>query len=326
VLPELGAAFGIGGALEGAEIGADAALAEGVLDSSAAGLAGDAFAETAGGAGAFGDLASGVFDAGDVLSFAGGSGDVLNAGAGGTFSDIATSDLASGALADTSTAVTPASPTFASTDAELTGGITGVPSAPSDLTPLSAAGTGKDAATSLTSTLGSTLSSPWTKLALGAAPLALTLGMGEQQLPAGAQQLQQQALALQQQGLAGLADAQAGKLNAGQTAVLAQFKQNATNQWLQTLYNQGVQDPTKDARWPQIQAQIDMQVTQQTAQLIQQNITNALAETGQASTALTAIAQMQMQADQNFTNALIGATKALGTAVGGSSGRTITIN
>jgi len=47
-------------------------------------------------------------------------------------------------------------------------------------------------------------------------------------------------------------------LNAGQTAQLASFKQNATNQWLQTLYNQGVQDPTKDARWPQIQAQIDI--------------------------------------------------------------------
>jgi len=97
------------------------------------------------------------------------------------------------------------------------------------------------------------------------------------------------------------------------------------NKWLQTLYNQGVQDPTKDARWPQIAAQIDAQVTQQTAALIQQNITNALAETGQAASALTSIAQMQMSADQNFTNALINATKSLGLAAGSSAGRTVTI-
>jgi hypothetical protein len=178
------------------------------------------------------------------------------------------------------------------------------------------AGAGGGAGGGITSTLGNVLSSPWTKLAIGAAPLALTLAMGEQQLPSAATASQNQALQLQQLGLTNLAQAQAGQLNAGQTAQLATMKQNLTNQWLQTLYNQGVTDPTKDSRWPQIQALIDQQVTASTAQLIQQNITNALAETGQASTALTQIAQLQMQSDQNFTNNLINATKALGLAVG----------
>jgi hypothetical protein len=180
-------------------------------------------------------------------------------------------------------------------------------------------------APSALSSITGALSSPYTKLALGALPLALTLGMGEQQLPAAAQALQAQALQMQQTGLANLAQAQAGILNAGQTAQIATMQQNLTNQWLQTLANQGVQDPTKDTRWPQITALIDQQVTAATAQLIQQNITNALAETGQASAALTSIAQMQMTADQNFTNALIGATKSLGLVAGLGAAPKVTV-
>ncbi len=174
-----------------------------------------------------------------------------------------------------------------------------------------------------TDKLGGIMSSPWTKLALAGAPLALTLGMGEAQLSPAAQQLQAQANALSQQGMSDLASARAGKLNAGQTAQLASDKQDLTNQWRQTLYNQGVTDISKDARWPQIEAAIDQQITKETAQLIQQNITNALAETGQASTALTSIAQMQLAADTAFTNQLINATKSLGLAAGG--GQTITL-
>jgi hypothetical protein len=173
--------------------------------------------------------------------------------------------------------------------------------------------------------LGDVVNSPWTRLALGAAPLALTLGMGQPGIPPQAQALQGQALALQQTGLQQLSQANAGILNAGQTATLAKMQTDLTNQWRQTLFNQDVTDPTKDTRWPQIEGLIDAQVTQQTATLIQQNITNALAETGQASQALLSIAQMQMQADQNFTNNLIGATKSLGLVAGLNSGTTIKI-
>ena len=169
-------------------------------------------------------------------------------------------------------------------------------------------------------TLNSVVSSPLTKLALGVAPLALTLGMGEAQLPSSAQQLQGQAGALSAQGQQDLAQARAGVLNAGQTAVIAQNRQNLENQWRQVLFNQGVTDIRSDARWPQIEAQIDAQITAQTAQLIQQNITNALAETGQAAQALTSIANMQFQADANFTNNIVNATKALGLAVGSGGG------
>jgi hypothetical protein len=169
---------------------------------------------------------------------------------------------------------------------------------------------------SLGSSLGLDNAGGLTKLALGVAPLALTLGMGQQQLPASAQALQAQANALSATGQQDLAQARAGILNAGQTAQLAQQKQDLTNQWRQTLYNQGVTDVTKDSRWPQIQGMIDEKITAQTGVMIQQNITNALAETGQAASALTSIAQMQMNADQAFTNNLIGATKALGFAAG----------
>ncbi len=339
--PELAGLAGFGGALDAGAGGVDAALAAGAVDSSVAGLGGDVLA----GSDILGSAALGDATAlgGDALGAAGGdvlsalsdttafSGDVLNAAdtsiasTAGDFSSADAAQLSDAVQADITASGPPGQGvTFGDglgpdTGAGATGGAGG------DLSPSAAAGTGKDAAASLTSQLGSTLSSPWTKLALGAAPLALTLGMGETQLPAGAQALENQALALQSQGLTDLASARAGTLNAGQTALLAQMSSDLKNKWLQTLYNQGVQDPTKDARWPQIAAQIDAQVTQQTAALIQQNITNALAETGQAASALTSIAQMQMSADQNFTNALINATKSLGLAAGSSAGRTVTI-
>jgi hypothetical protein len=160
---------------------------------------------------------------------------------------------------------------------------------------------------------------------MGAAPLAMTLGMGQPQLPSSARDLQKQATALSQQGMSDLASARAGTLNAGQTATLGRMQTDLLNQWRQALFNQGVQDPTKDARWPQIAGVIDSKITEATATMIQQNITNALAETGQAASALTAIAQMQFQSDSMFTQALINATKALGLAAGMRSQQTIAV-
>jgi hypothetical protein len=348
--PEIAGALGIG---EAGAIGAGAGVD--------AGLAADLGIADIGGAAAF-DSAAGAADAGliggDALAFTPGfaGGDVLSLGgeadaflpttsdlasfdsgaagfnpvgdtfastdvaapdsalpAGATVNDLPAAGGGAGTVPTGAGATTPPAG-FASTDAELAGAATGTAPA---ATP--AAGGG------VTGALSSTLASPWTKLALAGAPLALALGMGQPSLPASAQQLQGQATALQQQGLTDLSQARAGVLNAGQTAVITQVKTDLTNQWRQTLFNQGVQDPSKDARWPQIEAAIDAQVTQQTAQLIQQNITNALAETGQASTALTSIAQMQFQADQNFTNSLINATKSLGLAAGLSSGTTIKV-
>jgi hypothetical protein len=359
LLPELGAAFGIGGALGGAELGADAALA-----GTTGALADEAFA-----------LAPEVA-AGDFLGGAGGLSGVLDTaagevGAGGAFDlgsivpEFASSPefapylTDTGALADTATGLAENTGTFSDiinaqpgsfvdqsgaataqvNAAEVAGGPSTAPAADPGALPANAtisdvggAGGGIPSYSAggggggVTGALGDALKSPWTRLALGAAPLALTLGMGEAQLPASAQALQGQAAALQAQGLTDLSNANKGILNPGQTAVLSGVKNDLTNKWLQTLYNQGVQDPTKDARWPQIQAVIDAEVTKQSAALIQQNITNALQETGQASTALISIAQMQMNADTNFTNSLIGATKALGLAAAGRSGQTVTVS
>jgi hypothetical protein len=200
---------------------------------------------------------------------------------------------------------------FAPTDAELSGAVTGTG-------PAAAGGGGFNSLIQGAGGWGNIL-----KYGAAVAPLALTLGMGEAKLSPAAQQLQAQANALSQQGMSDLASARAGKLNAGQTAQIGQMRNDLTNQWRQTLYNQGVTDISKDARWPQIEADIDAKVTTATAQLIQQNITNALAEAGLASSALTSIAQMQMAADTAFTNQLINATKALGGAFGGS--QTITL-
>jgi len=344
LLPEIGAGLGIGGTIDaaaGGGLAADlgigdigAAASADVLGSTAAdfGFLGGGGADVlaAGGESALGfgadtaltgDTGLSSFLADPSLGADGAAFNTTGPGIGADVTgDPAVSQFASPGAGEAPAAAGPsATPAgFASTDAELAGATTGTAPAATAAAPAAATGGG-----GITGALSSTLSSPWTKLALGAAPLALALGMGQQQLPTSAQQLQGQATALSQQGQADLASARAGNLNAGQTAVIGQVRTDLTNQWRQTLFNQGVQDPTKDARWPQIEAAIDSQVTQQTAQLIQQNITNALAETGQASAALTSIANMQFQADQNFTNSLINATKSLGLAAGG--GQTITL-
>lgn len=369
VLPELGAAFGIGAAGDVAAGAAD--IGAGALADSATALA-DVGATDLGALGA--DAAAGAFDVGGAGAFDLGSAAAFNldpaiasylgsdvgafgadaatalADTGGDFSSIINAADATAAaggdvpswLANTemltapdagfgATAAGAATPTAGTTALADTSGQfltmadTAGPGIGADV--MGAPGVANAASGGgITGALGSALSSPWTKLALAGAPLALTLGMGQPQLPASAQSLQNQAQQLQTTGLQNLADAQAGKLNAGQTAQIAQMHNDLMNQWLQTLANQGVQDPTKDTRWPQILADIDAKVTAQTATLIQQNITNALAETGQASSALISIAQMQMQSDTNFTNSLIGATKALGLAAGLSGSRTVTIS
>lgn len=331
---ETGLAADLGIADIGAGVGAaDLGAAElGVAEAADLGLGAD-FGFGAGGlpseALAFAPEASSLDTGGGFLDFAGaGPGpdfatDTFGAGAtdlSGTTSGVTGTDAgftsptagggAGAAPGGAGATGTPAG--FAPTDAELSGATTGTG-------PAATGGGGFNSLIQGAGGWGNIL-----KYGAAVAPLALTLGMGQAQLPSSAQQLQGQAAALSQQGQADLAAARAGQLNAGQTAQIGQMRQDLTNQWRQTLYNQGVTDISKDARWPQIQADIDAKVTAATAQLLQQNITNALAETGQAASALTSIAQMQMASDTAFTNNLIRATAALGGAFG-SSGTTIRI-
>jgi hypothetical protein len=162
------------------------------------------------------------------------------------------------------------------------------------------------------STLNSALSSPATRIGLGLAPLGIALAMGEAQLPSSAQQAQANAAVLSQFGQANIN----GNLNAGQMATLQVMQQNLTNQVRQQLYNMGVQNPAGDSRYTQMMAWVDTQVTAATANMINQNITQALSALGSAGTQLNQIAQMQMTADQNFTNTLVNATKSLGLLAG----------
>ena len=342
ILPEIGAGLGFGGAVDAAA-GGGLAADLGIGDIGAAASA-DVLGSTAADFGFLGGGGADVLAAGGDTALGFGA-DTALTGDTGLSSFLADPSL--GADATTTASFTdPTAAAAGSGDVGFTSSPAGTAATPTAATPNSAfsaltqgSGIGGDVTNSpeiaqyadnpsfgvptLTDKLGGALNSPWTRLAVGAAPLALALGMGQQQLPTSAQQLQGQATALSQQGQADLASARAGNLNAGQTAVIGQTRNDLTNAWRQTLFNQGVQDPTKDARWPQILNDIDSKVTAQTAQLIQQNITNALAETGQASAALTSIANMQFQADQNFTNSLINATKSLGLAAG--SGQTITL-
>ena len=257
----------------------------------AAADAGLTAADVAAGGAAAGDVLSSTLPA-DALALA------PDAAAAATdpFAAWAGLDLSGGTgLSAAASDTAAAAPTFAQTDAELTGGITGTGGA----APAAAGGGGGG----LTDTLSGIIKSPWTKLAVGAAPLALTLARGEPSLPPQIAAAQANAQQLAQQG---------GNLNASQNSVLQQMKQDATNAARQAMFNQGVQNPEADSRWPQWVAQIDSQVSAAAQQMIQQNIQNSL----QGDAQLIQIAQLQMSSDQAFTNNLIRATTAMGTSFG----------
>jgi hypothetical protein len=150
-------------------------------------------------------------------------------------------------------------------------------------------------------------------LAAGAAPLALLLAKGESPLPPQAQQLTATNTSLQNLANTDLNLVANNQLTSGQAAQIATMQQNLTSQWKQVLFNQGVQDPTKDTRWPQIQAQIAQQVNTATQSMINTTLQAALGASGQASSNLLAVANLQVQQDTAFTTAIGNATKALGT-------------
>jgi len=167
---------------------------------------------------------------------------------------------------------------------------------------------------SFTSTMSSL--APYARIAAAVAPLGVAMLRGQPQLPAAAQQAAANAQGLAAFGQQQLAAGQSGQLNAGQAALIANMRNDLTNSWRQTLFNMGVQNPEADTRWPQIEALIDSKVTAQTEQMLQQDITNGLNTIGAANGTLNQVAQLTMQADANFTNALVNAAKALGFAFG----------
>ena len=109
-----------------------------------------------------------------------------------------------------------------------------------------------------------------------------------------------------------LQEAATGNLQPGETATIEQYKQNANNQLYQQLANEGVTDPRSDTRFIQGQATIE-----QNAQIMRQSfitaaVTNGINALGPTTTALTNAAQLQMEQDQAYRQALASATQAFG--------------
>jgi len=150
-------------------------------------------------------------------------------------------------------------------------------------------------------------------LGLAGAPLAATLFKGESPLPPQAGQLSALSQPLSNFATAELSAAQNNQVMPGQQAQLNSDRQTALNQWRQALYNQGVQNPESDSRWSQIVSMVDQQIAQEQQGMITANIQSALAAAGGASANLTNLANMQVQQDTAFTNALAEASRSLGT-------------
>ena len=316
VIPAVGSALGIGGAAAG-EAGAAAAGGGLATDLGIGDIGAAAAADSAAEAGALGIGAAETGTAiGDALALTPETADALGVGGAiaaapeSVFTGLGTSipDAFSVGEAPVAGDISGTAPQFAQTDAELTGGITG-------------AGGAAPAASDSGSFLGNAVSKAgdWLanpandlKLALGVAPLALTLARGESSLPGQVGPAQANAAALASQG---------ANLNASQQATLNQQRQDALNAMRQALFNQGVTNPTADTRYAQYVQLVDQQVTAAATQMIQNNIQNSLAGDQQ----LIQIAQLQMNADQAFTNNLVNATKALGTVAGMNSGITLKV-
>ena len=196
------------------------------------------------------------------------------------------------------------------------GGAAASPSAPAAPTSNAPAVNAPAVAAKDSSFFGNAFSKPgwgWNAaaLGLGAAPLALALGQGESPLPAQANQLQ--ALANTTQGAAGpaLQSVATNTPTVTQAAQLAQQQNQLTTQWKQALMNQGVQNPTADTRWPQIQAYIGQQMNIATQQMINTNIQTAMGFTGQTSQSLTSLMNAQIAQDTAYTNAISNASRGL---------------
>lgn len=153
-------------------------------------------------------------------------------------------------------------------------------------------------------------------LGLAAAPLAITLARGQQEMPQ--QGLQSQGLATAE-GAAGqqlLSQAMQGQVTPGQQAALTLDRQRMINQARQQLYSQGIQNPEASSAWGGIMANIDNQMAVELQQFLTANINEAFKGTGQAEQNLTNLATQQIALDNAYTNAIANAGRGLGSVVG----------
>lgn len=158
-------------------------------------------------------------------------------------------------------------------------------------------------------------------LGLAAAPLALTLGRGQQQMPE--QGLQSQAISTNLSAASQqlLNQAMQGQVTPGQQATLTLDRQRMINQARQELFNQGIANPEGSSAWRGMLANIDNQIAVEQQQFLTANIQEAFTGTGQAQQNLTNLAKNQIDLDNAYTQAIAGASGSLGRFLGQAGGR-----
>jgi len=184
------------------------------------------------------------------------------------------------------------------------------PGAPTNISPAAstAAAPGGAAATSGLSSLFTAKNLP---LLLGAGGLAYVLAKGEQSLPPQAVQAEQQATELNALGLQELATAQNNQITPQQAAAIQINQQQQIAQAYQQVASMG-QDPQNSSTYLSMVQQINNNALAEQVAYIQQNINTALTETGQANSDLLAVAQIQVQEDEDFQQALTTALSSFG--------------
>jgi len=168
----------------------------------------------------------------------------------------------------------------------------------------------------LGSTFGSVMSGLKTVAPLvPLASLGATLIRGEPGLPQSEQQVQGAAgnmLATGQQNLTMAANQQ---ITAPQAQQIDTWRQQQLNQLYQ-LYARAGRDPKTDTDYLQGVQQIENQAVAMKQQFIDQLIQTGLGETGQATSALQGAAQMQIQQDRDFQQAVSSAVGSFGLTAG----------
>lgn len=120
------------------------------------------------------------------------------------------------------------------------------------------------------------------------------------------------------------------QISPAQAASIEQWKQNQYNQLLQQIANQGITNPMQSSEWVQGKNQIDQQALTQQVQMVNQLVSTAFQAasaanagistdanvTSQLDSTLMQAAQLQVQQDTNFQNAVGSALQAFGLIAG----------
>lgn len=181
---------------------------------------------------------------------------------------------------------------------------------PMNISPTAAGGSGTSGGFDLGS-LGSTFKSiaPYA----GIAGLGYNLIKGEAGLPPQGKELSSAATNLSQLGQQNLAMAANNQITPSQAAQIEQWKQRQRNALYQTYARNG-RDPRGDTDYQQGLQQIDQQAVAMQQQFINQLVQTGLGEMGQATSALTNAANMQISQDNAFSTSITNAFNALGMA------------